>query len=143
MEVLMLGIKQQTQMDKMKAAVREAVAYIDEVAADERLRSDLRSAAGHGGEARDRIRKDVSADGVATRLVHDRKLRKKVRAMLDDLDSAGDRLRRRQHHRLRNGLLVLGGIAAVAAAIPNVRRWIVDRVSGQPDDGTVDVGMTL
>ena len=104
----MLGTKRTTQMDRIKAAVREAVAYIDEVAHDERLRGDLRSAITHGEDARDRIRKDVAGDGVATRLANDRKLRKKVRAMVEDLDSAGDRLRRKERHRLRNGLLCSG-----------------------------------
>ena len=137
----MLGIKRRTQMDKMKAAVREAVVYIDGIAGDERLRGDLRAAMDHGGQARDRIRKDLAADGIATRLANDRKLRKKVRAMLDDLDSAGDRLRRPERHRLRNGLLVLGSVGAVAAAIPNVRRWIALRTSAQTD-GAVHVGTT-
>ncbi len=138
----MLGIKRQTQMERVKTAVREAVAYIDEVAGDERLRGDLRSAMNHGDEARTRIRKDVAGDTIATRLANDRKLRKKVHAMLDDLESAGDRLRRRERHRLRNGLLVLGGIGAVAAAIPNVRRWISDRTSARID-GKADVGTTV
>jgi hypothetical protein len=97
----------------------------------------------HGAEARARIRKDVSAGSITTRLANDRKLRKKVRAMLEDLESAGDRVRRRKCHRLRNGLLVLGGVGAVAvAAIPNVRRWISDVATG--DSRSADeVGMTV
>ena len=138
----MLGVKKRTQMDRMKEAVREAVAYIDEVAGDERLRADLRSAMNHGGEARDRVRKDMATDGLTTRIANDRKLRRKVRAMLDDLDSAGDRLRRRERHRLRNGLLVLGGTGALAAAILSARRRIADRTSGRTD-GALDVEMTL
>lgn len=137
----MLGTKRQTQMDRVRAAVREAVTYIDEVAGDERLRGDLRSAMNHGDEARSRIRKDVTGDSVATRLANDRKLRKKVHAMLDDLESAGDRLRRKERHRLRNGLLVLGGIGAVAAALTGVRRWITGR-SARPE-GAVEAGTTL
>src|SRR5262245_52118474 len=102
----MIGSRQ-SQIDKVKAAVRDAVSYADELAADERLRSDLRGAMGHGVEARDRIRKDLAGGNVASRLANDRKLRRKLRAMLDDLDSASDRVRRRKSHRLRNALLVL------------------------------------
>ncbi len=138
----MLGVKRRTQMDRMKETVREAVAYIDEVAGDERLRADLRSAMNHGGEARDRVRKDMATDGLTTRIANDRKLRRKVRAMLDDLDSAGHRLRRRERHRLRNGLLVLGGTGALVAAILSARRRIADRASGRTD-GALDVEMTL
>lgn len=135
----MLGVKRQTQMDKVKSAVRDAIAYADEVAGDERLRDDLRAAMGHGVEARDRFRKDVAAGNIATRLANDRKLRKKVRAMLEDLDSASERVRRKKRHRLRNGLLVLGGIGAIAAAIPNLRRW-----SRQPtSQDTAEVGLTV
>lgn len=139
----MLGIKRQNQFDKVKDAVREAVSYADEIARDERLRTDLRDAMEHGVEARDRIRKDMAGGSITTRLAHDRKLRKKVRAMLDDLESAGDRVRRRKRHRLRNGLLVLGGVGAVAlAAIPNVRRRISDVVTGDSQSAD-EVGVTV
>ena len=133
----MLGTKRRTQRDKVRAAVREAVTYIDEVANDKRLRADVRSAMNHGDEARSRIRKDVTGDSIATRLANDRKLRKKVHAMLDDLESAGDRLRRKERHRLRNALLVLGSIGVVAAAVPSVRRWITGHSART--DATIDV----
>jgi hypothetical protein len=129
----MLHVKRRNQMDKMRDAVRDAVAYVDEIAGDERLRADVRAAIAHGVEARKQIGKDVAAGTVATRLAHDRKLRRKVRAMLDDLDSASDRMRRRKRHRLRNGLLLLGGVGAFAAAVPKVRRWFADRMSGESE----------
>ncbi|MGE5275264.1 MAG: hypothetical protein ACM3QU_16070 [Verrucomicrobiota bacterium] len=118
----MLGAKKQSQLDRMRTAVREAVSYVDEIASDERLRADLRAAVGHGVEARDRIRMDVTSGSIATRLANDRKLRKKIRAVLDDLDNASDRLRRRNRRRLRNVLLILGSVGAAAVATPNVRR---------------------
>ena len=138
----MLGIKRQSQVDKVKAAVRDAISYADELAGDERLRADLRAAIGHGVEAQDRIKENLAAGSIATRLANDRKLRKKVRAMLDDLDSASDRLRRKRRHRVRNWLLVLGGVGAMTAALPNVRRWIARRPSA-PTQSTADLGMTL
>ena len=36
-------------------------------------------------------------------------------------------------------ILVLGSVGAVAAAIPNIRRWIADRTSARTD-GAVNVG---
>jgi len=129
----MLGVKRHTQMNKVKDAVRDAVAYVDEIAGDERLRADVRAAIAHGMEARQQVGKDVAAGAIATRLAHDRKLRKKVRAMLDDLDSAGERLRRKKRHRLRNALLLLGGIGAVAAVAPRARRWFGDSASGEAE----------
>jgi hypothetical protein len=129
----MLHVKRRTQMDRMKDAVRDAVAYVDEIAGDERLRADVRAAIAHGAEARKQIGSDVAAGTIATRLAHDRKLRRKVRAMLDDLDSASDRMRRRKTHRLRNWLLVLGSVGAALAVIPNVRHWIAERMSDESD----------
>ncbi len=120
----MIGVRNESQIEKVKTAVRDAVAYADEIASDERLRADLRSAIGHGSEAGQRIRKDVASGGITSRLANDRKLRKRLRALLDDLDSAGERVRRRKRHRVRNALLVLGGIGALAAAAAGMRRWL-------------------
>ncbi len=133
----MMGVQMQDQMEKMKTAVREAVAYADKIAADEKLRADLRSAIGHGAEAGDRIKKELDAGGLSSRLAHDRKLRKKLRAMLDDLDSASDRIRRRKRHRLRNVLAVLGGVAVVAALVPTMRAWF-SRTDDASTEGDVE-----
>jgi hypothetical protein len=138
----MFAIKRQSRMDKMKAALLEAVSYADEMASDNRLRADLRAAMEHGAEARNRIRKGFEEGGISMRLANDSKLRKNVRAMLDDLDSASDRMHRKKRHRLRNGLLVIGSVGAMAAAIPNVRRWVAGRASGA-SEGAVDVGMAV
>ena len=129
----MLHVKRRSQMDKVKEAVRDAVAYVDEIAGDERLRADLRAAIAHGKEARRQVGKDVAAGTVATRLAHDPKLRRNVRAMLDDLDSASERMRRRKTHRLRNSLLVVGSVAAALAVGPDIRRWIADRMPGESE----------
>jgi hypothetical protein len=122
--------------------VRDAVAYADEIASDERLRADLRAAMGHGAEASERIRKDIASGSIANRLASDQKLRKKVRAMLDDLDSAGDRMRRRKRHRLRNALLVLGGVGLVVAFLPAARRWLGDDTMVDPETAG-EVGVTV
>jgi len=90
----MLSLTAKTQIDKARHALRDAVAYADEVVRDERLRADIRAAVGHGTKASDRLRKEIDAGGISARLTSDAKLRKNLRAMLDDLDSAGQRMRR-------------------------------------------------
>ena len=122
----MLGLTRDTQMDKAKRTLRDVVSYVEEVAADERLRADVRAAARHGVEASERVKKDLEADRTTSRLVDDRKLRRNLRAMLDDLDSASDRMRGKKRHRTRNILVVVG---AAAAAIVAVRFWLLDRSS--------------
>jgi hypothetical protein len=120
----MLKLRRQTQLDKAKASLREMVSYADSVMRDEALRADLLAAVGHGAEMSDRVRKDIDTDGIAKRLASDRKLRKELRAAIDDLDSAGGRLRRRHDHRRRNVILIVAGAGAVAAIVPAARHWL-------------------
>jgi hypothetical protein len=125
-EMLLLTRSRDTQMDKAKRTMRDVVRYAQEVAQDERLRADVSAALEHGSKAGDRVKKDLTAggDGIYSRLADDKKLRKNLRAMLDDLDAAGDRLRRKESHRLRNAMLVVGGVVAAAVALPRLRSWI-------------------
>jgi hypothetical protein len=123
-EMLLLTRSRDTQMDKARRTMRDVVRYAQEVAQDERLRADVSAALGHGSKAGDRVKKDIESGGIYSRLADDKKLRKHLRAMLDDLDSAGERLRRRESHRLRIVMLVVGGVAAAAVALPKLRSWI-------------------
>ena len=123
----MLSLTRETQMDKAKDALRDVVSYADEVIRDERLRADIRAAVGHGTKAGDRVKKDIDAGGITTRLAADRKLRTNLRAMLDDLDSAGERVRRKQGHRARKVLFIVASTAAVVAAISTIRHFLTRR----------------
>jgi hypothetical protein len=125
----MLGLTRETQMDKARKTLRDVIAYAEEVARDERLRADIRAAAGHGTKASERIKRDVDAGGITARLAGDKKLRRSLRAMLDDLDSASDRVRHAKSHRLRNLLLTLGGAVAAVAALAKLRPWLSERMS--------------
>jgi len=122
----MLKLRRQTQLDKAKASLREAISYADSVVRDEALRADLLAAVGHGAEVTDRVRKDIDANGITKRLASDRKLRKELRAAIDDLEGAGGRLRRRHEHRRRNVILIVAGAGAVAAIVPAARHWLTN-----------------
>lgn len=139
----MFDVKRQSNVRKAKEAIGGVVAYLDEVASDQRLRTDVRAAIGHGAEARDQIRRDLGARTIAMRLASDRALRENIRRLLDDMDRASDRVLRRKRHRIRNGLLVLGGVAAAAAAAPKLRPWFTERTSGEPRGGTGDLGLAV
>lgn len=128
----MLTRSRDSQFDKTKKTVREAVRYAQEVAQDERLRADVSAALAHGSKAGDRLKKDIEAGGISTRLADDKKLRKNLRAMLDDLDAASDRLRRKQSHRVRNAVLVLIAAVTAALAFPRIRSWFRNE-STEPD----------
>jgi hypothetical protein len=120
----MLKLTNPSQKDKARGTLHDVVSYADEIIRDERLRADILSAIGHGTEAGDRVRRDINDAGITTRLAADKKLRKKLRATLDDLDNASERLRRKQRHRVRNVVLIVAGAGAVAAVLTSARRWL-------------------
>ena len=118
----MLSLMRDSQMDKARETLRGVISYADELIRDERLRADIQSAAAHGAKASDRVKTDMESDGITARLASDKKLRKHIRALLDSLDSASERVRRKKSHRVRNVLLIVAGASAVLAFIPNLRR---------------------
>jgi hypothetical protein len=140
----MLLRRRPSRMEQVRDALGEAISYANDLMQDERLRSNVRSAYGHGTVATERVREDIGAEGMVTRLAADKKLRKHLRALIDDLDSASERLQRRRSHRLRNAILVVAGTgAAVAVLVPNARRWMTDRGSGsQGSDFEADLTTT-
>lgn len=126
----MLLLRRRSRTDQIKDALLEAISYASDLMQDERLRSDVRSAYSHGAVATERVREDIGTERMMSRLATDKKLRKHLRALVDDLDSASERLQRRRSHRVRNAIVILAGTgAAVAVIVPNARRWMTDRVS--------------
>ena len=136
------ALRETARWTKAKGTLRDVVSYADEVIRDERIRADIRAAVGHGSRAGARVKEDVNAgDGITTRLASNKKLRRDLRRMLDDLDSAGERMRRRKTHRVRNVLLIVASAGAALAVIPSIRQWLgrqrtSDFTSAMPGDAT-------
>ena len=124
----MLSRTKETQTDKARNTMRDIVKYAQEVAQDERLRADFSAALDHGSKASVRLKKDIRQGGIYTRLAH-KKLRKNLRAMLDDLDDDGSGMRQGRSHRIRTALLVLAGAVVAALAFPRVRSLIEGQAS--------------
>ena len=122
----MLTRSRDSQMDNARRTVRDVVRYAQDVARDERLRADVSAALAHGSKASDQLKKDVQAGGIYARLAADKKLRKNLRAMLDDFDAASKRVRRKSH-RVRNFVLMLAGGVAAALALSKSRPWLTKR----------------
>lgn len=137
----MVSLTRDSQMDKAKETLRDVVSYADEVIRDERLRADIRAAVGHGWKASDRVKEDVNAGGITTRLASDKNLRKDLRRMIDDLDSVSERIRRKKSHRARNALLIVASAGAVLAVAARIRQWLArertsEFTSAAPADAT-------
>ena len=120
----MLSLTRETQMERAKKTLRDVITHAENVVRDERVRADIRAAAAHGAKASEQVKKDVDAGGRLSRLAEDKKLRRNLRAMLDDLDHASDRMRRKKGHRVRN---IIAGVALAVVALallPRLRIWL-------------------
>jgi hypothetical protein len=112
-------------MQKVSDALHEAGSYVH-VMRDRKVRSRLRAAVEHATLASRQLQRDVDRAPM-TRLTHDKKLHRNVRALLLDLNGVRERMERKRHHRVRNVLLLLSGTGIAAAAIPSSRRWVAQR----------------
>lgn len=130
-----MSVFRKSRMERVQEILKSAASYTEDVLRDERLRSNIRSAAGHAAVAAERVREDSGLSGFAARVERDRQLRKNLRSLLDDLDSAGERVRRKKQHRVRTALLIIGGTGVTLAAIPNTRRWVAGHVLASDNGG--------
>jgi hypothetical protein len=138
----MLGLRE-NKTKKARQMLGEAISYADDLVRDERMRSDLRSALDHGLAASQRLRSDTGLVGLTTRLESDKKLQKNIRSMLDDLDRAADRAKRRTSHRVRNTILVLGGAGMAAVGVLSGRRWVAEHWPTTAKSGSTAAGVPL
>jgi uncharacterized membrane protein len=94
------------------------------LAQDNRLRKQLLSAVGHGAAARQRAASRIGLVAAVTRLGTDKELRSELRQMTKNLQNAWTRVEKNHRsHKLRNFLIVAGGIGVAAAVVaPKVRK---------------------
>jgi hypothetical protein len=131
----MFGLNRRSRAEKVKDALLSAASFADGALRDRSLRADLRSAGDHGAVVAERVRKDAGLSSLVIRLADDKKLRKHLKALLDDLDSASDRIRGRKTHRLRNVLLI-AGVGSLIVAVPDLRRWVATHAHVGGNDAT-------
>jgi uncharacterized membrane protein len=101
------------------------------LAKDKKFRKQLLSAVGHGTIARRRAAKRIGFIAAVSRLAADPKLKSELRKMTKNLENAWGRVEKKRGHKLRNSLLVAGGIGGAAVAAMKARR------SGLPKVGSV------
>jgi uncharacterized membrane protein len=95
------------------------------LAQDKKFRKQLLSAVGHGAAARQRAASRIGLVAAVHRLGTDKELRHELRQMSEGLQNAWTRVEKKRSHKLRNFLLVIGGIGtAVAATRPQARKKV-------------------
>jgi uncharacterized membrane protein len=131
--------RSKTQAVKASAASGTDLAL--SLAQDKKFRKQLLSAVGHGAAARERAASRIGLIAAAHRLGTDKELRNELRQMTEGLQNAWTRVEKKRSHKLRNFLLVIGGIgAAVAATRPQARNKVSklgDVVSSGPIPRTI------
>jgi uncharacterized membrane protein len=103
------------------------------LAKDRKFRKQLVSAVGHGATARDRAARRMGVFATFNRVGSDERLRRELRELKGNLDKAWARVEKKRGHKLRNTLILLTGVAL--AAVPQVRRFVVERFSRIPVGG--------
>ncbi len=111
-----------TRTEKLKDQAGSATDLAAALAKDAKFRRELLQAVGHGVTARRRAARRIGFLAAAARIASDERLRREVRQMTKNLEKAWGRVERKQSHKLRNTLIVVGATGAVAAVAVPVRK---------------------
>ncbi len=109
------------------------------LAKDRKFRKQLLSAISHGTIAKRRASKRIGFVAAVTRLGADPKLKTELRKMTKHLENAWGRVEKKRSHKLRNSLLVVGGVGGAAVAAMKARKG----KGGLPNVGFVGGGTSL
>ena len=101
---------------------------------DKKFRKQLLSAISHGTLAKRRASKRIGFVAAVTRLGADEKLKNELRKMTKSLENAWGRVEKKRSHKLRNSLLIVGGVGGAAVAAMKARN------GGLPNVGIVGGG---
>jgi uncharacterized membrane protein len=129
----------------LKDNAASATEFASALAKDKKFRKELVSAMRHGTIANRRARRKIGFVAVVTRLSRDPKLKRELDKMMRSLDKAWSRIEKKRSHRLRNTLLVAGGVGgAVAAALPQVRKRLPSlRTMARTIDASIEVNVPV
>lgn len=125
--------------EKVYDAAGNVKPYVDRALSDEKLRADVISAFATARDLYNELMGSRTAATVATRVATDEEIRAKLKAAIDDLRSAAERLQGKRQADRRRGrtLLLVGiliGILFNPITGPETRKWIKDTVTGGSDD---------
>ena len=127
--------RSKTQAVKESAASGTDLAV--SLAQDKKFRKQLLSAVGHGAAARQRAASRIGLVAAVHRLGTDKELRSELRQMTENLQNAWTQVEKKRSHKLRNFLLVVGGIGTAAAALAPQARKKLTKLSGVVGNGSM------
>ena len=125
--------------DKVYDAAGSVKPYVERAMHDEKLRDDVMSAFATARGLYSELMGGRNAVTLATRVATDDEVREKLRAAVEDLRSAADRLQGKKTHGGRNATLLVAGLALGLlfnpVTGPETRRWLKEMIGGGDDFG--------
>jgi len=123
--------------DKVYDAAENVKPYVERAMNDDKLRQDVMSAFATAKDLYSELVGPRGAVTLATRVATDDEIRERLRAAVDDLRSAADRLQGKRSHSGRNTTLLIAGIALGIlfnpVTGPATRKWLADTIFGGDD----------
>jgi uncharacterized membrane protein len=121
--------------DQVVEAATAVVPFAGRMADDKKFRHRVMAALEHAEAARRRALPATGMAATVARLTTDDELQRHLRDMREALDKAQKRVRRKkQSHKLRNTLIVVGGTGAAIAAVPVLRHRFSSNGTGAGTD---------
>jgi hypothetical protein len=124
--------------DKVYDAAENVKPYVERAIYDEKLRADVMNAFATARDLYTDLIGGRNAVTLATRVATDEEIRDKLRAAVEDLRNAADRLQGKKEHSGRNTTLLVAGIALGILfnpiTGPETRKWVKEMVGGGDDE---------
>jgi prophage DNA circulation protein len=125
--------------DRITDTAENVRPYVERAVKDEEVRENVKSALMAARNIYDELIGSRGVTYAATRMATDKDLQESLRAAIEDLRKAADRVQGKDTHTTRNVTLLVTGIALGLlfnpVTGPSTRRWLSDLVLGKDEFG--------
>jgi hypothetical protein len=127
-------------MAKAKDRISDAKPYVTRALQDEEVRENVKSAIAAAREIYAELIGGRRPSAVAARVATDKEIQDSLRAAIDDLKKAANKVQGKKEHSSRNATLLLTGIVLGIlfnpVTGPQTRDWLSGRLLGEGEDDT-------
>ena len=124
--------------DRARDKAIDARPYIERAFKDEKVREDVKSAIATARDIYDQLLGGRAFGAAAAKVVTDKDIQQQLRAAIEDLRDAADRVQDKKSHGARNTTLLLTGITLGVlfnpVTGPGARRWLQSKVFGEGEE---------
>ena len=124
--------------ERARDKASDARPYIERAFKDEKVREDVKSAIATARDIYDQLLGGSAFGAAAAKVVTDKDIQQQLRAAIEDLRDAADRVQDKKSHGARNTTLLLTGITLGVlfnpVTGPGARRWLQNKVFGEGEE---------